>query len=348
MVQKLEQAGESEVAKELRIKPMLTRSDHFFKENVGRVRGELVDFNRELFKTFPVKEEDIAKKLSFFVDWSSKKTEIDLSGLFMHSRSLFLPIKFSDREGEVYNYIDIKGLGMPRKANDAHMALRRKGPEEVWGLLDYEDARRDWNISSQLIKKGVRTSAPLAIISITEVITPEGKVVSVEKMKKWGSMGEEFRPVLYLRAFPEVMRIADARVEDIEKFAKVHGMKNAEEYMKWFVKEVAENLARMHNHGLVHKNIIGHNLTLDGRIVDNDTVETVKMHSNNRFARFFFEKVKHEAFSRDVEHAARVIMCELVFQKHSDKLKLVSLFLDEYIKNRESIDADELRRYRLL
>lgn len=204
----------------------------------------------------------------------------------------------------------------------------------TWGLLDYESAVKDWKESIEIIRGGGETAVPLAIIEIKEAILADGKRKSIEELKKQGLIpetrkyeGEEYkyRPVLYLRAFPEVMRIRDADREDYEKFANEHGM-SMNEYVDWWTEKVAKNLAKIHNLGKVHGNLIGHNLTLDGRIVDFDTVVNVDSSS------------KIDLYSKDVE--------DIIFKGFEDLLNFMArksrpLFLEKYLENRIDIQKDE-------
>ena len=47
---------------------------------------------------------------------------------------------------------------------------------------------------------------------------------------------------------------------------------NEWEYLRWFSRTLAENVARMHKAGFIHGYLTGHNITLDCRIVDLDSV----------------------------------------------------------------------------
>ena|SRR3989344_2830880 len=47
------------------------------------------------------------------------------------------------------------------------------------------------------------------------------------------------------------------------------------DYFDWFTKTMAVNVARMHNKNWVHGYLTPHNITLDARIVDLDSVETM-------------------------------------------------------------------------
>ena len=273
----------SDVLKELRATPMSKISKRFFMEDVGNVKGVLLSFNDELFPHLPISEGDIAEKLSLFVDRSGRNATLDLLRLPEHGRSLSFNVKFSDKHGNVYNYIDVKGAGLPKKGpHRDNETIKKDITSGVWGLLEYWGAKADWDASNLMIKKGVKTSAPIAIIEIKELILKDGERKSIEELKKMGMIPQtikyddevcEYKPVIYLRAFTEFMRFDGVTKKDLADFAKEHGFKSTHDYMDWWMKEVAKNLAKLHDLGKVHHYMGGHNLTLDGRIVDNDGVK---------------------------------------------------------------------------
>lgn len=271
-----------------RAKPMsILSKEEFHIENARQVKGKLILFNKELFgKHFPGGQ-DFIEKLSVFSDRSTT-VKMDLEGadvrfellrLPQHERNLSLNVKFSDSFGEVYNYIDIKGVGLPKKSQYGSETIE-KAESGMWGLVAYESAMEDWRWSKLLIKNGAKTSAPLAVIKIDSVILANCEEVSIEDLKKQGRMPRtiqyegdkgiyEYTPVIYLRAFPEVMRLDDAKKEDLEKFAKEHGM-SLDGYTDWWIGREAKNLATIHRLGKLHSGLHPGNLTIDGRIVDND------------------------------------------------------------------------------
>jgi len=306
--QKREETEEKHsIAEQIRAMPMSKLSkERFSIENVREIMGELILFNDGSFsKHFPIRKEDMTK-LAVFAYRAESETgsksnpegvALQLLRLPEHGRNLSFNIKFSDNRGNLYNYIDIKGVGLPKNARLLDASNSRllfdvdilpetetieKAHPGMWGLSDYESAIKDWEESNELIKKGnVETAVPIAIIKIREIFLKNGEKKSIEDLKNegriprritYGDEKYEYTPVVYLRAFKEVMRVSNAEKEDFEKFAKEHGMSNGE-YVDWWIGRIAKNLAKMHNQGKVHKNLIFHNLTLDGCFVDFDTVK---------------------------------------------------------------------------
>jgi hypothetical protein len=256
----------------LRAKPMSKLSESFGTQNVGKVKLVLREFNSEVLPHFPIKEEQLAEGLSFFVDWKRKNTEFSLLSLREHGRSASFNFRFSDKYGNVYNYINLKGLGIPQLSYHSSFdeTIANDTPS-VWGMVDYEDAKADWEASNLFLRKGIRTSVPIAIGELKSTLLKSGEEASVKELKRSGVIPKGFIPVLYFRGFSEVMRLRDAKQEDYKSFAREHGI-SIEEYPSWWAGRQAENLARMHNLGKVHVYLHDGNLTLDGCIIDNESV----------------------------------------------------------------------------
>jgi hypothetical protein len=306
MILEVKEKQEEPLKDVLRTRPMSKLSrERFSAENAMEIKGELILFNDEFFrKNFPIRKEDM-KKLTVFTyraedekepKSDNKNAVLELLRLPEHGRNLFFNIRFCDDRGSVYQYVDIKGIGLPKHVDllgimgnilvfdsttltDSETI--RKGIRGMWGLVDYESAVKDWEQSNELIRGGVETATPIAIIKINEIFSKNDQRKSIKELKEEGIIPTkitydekeyDYTPVVYLRAFSEVMRVKDATKEDFEKFAKEHGM-TFDEYVDWWTGKVAKNLAGMHILGKIHGNLIPQNLTIDGRIVDFDTVE---------------------------------------------------------------------------
>ncbi|MCX6776125.1 MAG: hypothetical protein NT130_04735 [Candidatus Micrarchaeota archaeon] len=333
-----------------RAKPMSVVSDKFFNQPVVKVEGELLIFNKKLFPKSPFKEDKIAKELSLFVDWSGKNVKMDLLGLYEHGRTLSFNVRFSDVYGNVYNYVNIKGGGIPKKSKEGfvHNNTLKKHGGQVMGLVGSIDSAEDWDASNLFIENGIKTSAPIAIIEIKEFITKDGERLSTEELRKQGILknedeSHEFTPVIYLRAFSEVMRVGDARKEDVEKFAKEHGMAS-DEYVAWWTKKVAKNVAKIHDLGKAHRNLIGHNITVDGCIVDNDTVTNVGKSA----------RISPEKYAIDVgnilfdDYSLLTLFVDVLdpFARRDSTSTLTEFrenFLREYVESRSNMEKDEFQ-----
>lgn len=321
----------------LQARPMSKLSDRFYSEDVGGVKGKLVYFNDELFPRLSAVKDEIAKELSLFVDWSGKNAEFDAKRLSQHGRSFFFNHVLVDKEGRVWKYIHVKGGGVSKKnIRDANQPVT-SGEEldEAEGLFDIEGAVADKDSSMLFLRNGVKTAAPFMIIEIEEVITKNGERKSIEDLKKKGELHKNirydeeilpYRPVLYIRLFSEVMRLEDATKSDYEKFAEEHKM-SLKEYRRWWVGREADNIARIHELGKFHNGISDHNLTIDGCIVDNDSVKSI----SGSDATFF-----------EFTYLLNVIGINMADSSSPEKNNLSKLLLEKYLKGRKNIDRKEL------
>jgi len=348
MAQKLAQdKGDERDIKEAveRARPMSVLSDKFFRQGVAKVEGVLMEMNEEVLPNLPLKKEKIAKELSLFVDWSGKNVEMDLLGLYSHGRVLSFNLAFSDKYGNIYNYISVKGLGMPERSE---VAERRNEPIEkdekkgAWGLQEYWGAKAEWEASNEFLKNGIQTSVPIAIIRL-DSITLRGERKSVKELKEQGIIPQnieyddelhDYQPVIYLVGFSEMMRIRDARRDDYEQFADSHKMK-FQEYVKWWSDKLAVNIAKLHNLGKVHTYMTDHNLTLDGCFVDNDGVRDLgkpekTLGREREITDVLFQIPIFFAETReDVKTAADMRKCRMDF-------------LRKYLENRENLEKKGL------
>jgi len=321
----------------LQARPMSKLSDRFYSEDVGKVKGRLVYFNDELFPRLSAVKEEIAKELSLFVDWSGKNAEFEAKRLLEHGRSFSFNHVLVDKEGRVWKYIHIKGGGVSkRNILDANQPVTQGGElDEAEGLFDIEGAVADRDSSMLFLRNGVGTSAPFMIIELREAIMKDGGRKSIEDLKKEGKLPENipyddeilpYRPVLYIRLFSEVMRLADATKSDYEKFAREHKM-SLKEYRRWWVGREAENLAGIHELGKFHSGISDHNLTIDGCIVDNDSIKSIS---------------GSDAIFDDFKYLLNVICTTMTDSFSSEKNELPKLLLEKYLKGRRNIEGKEL------
>jgi hypothetical protein len=199
---------------------------------------------------------------------------------------------FKDKGGNLYRDIDLKGIGATTErdgaivVDDAPEGYRYSemphGTKINLGIIDLFAAVRDKEKSEELLKLGVRTHREIAIIELDEIVDPKGRKISIEEAKRVGLIWPDSKPVVEVRAFGTKARLADAKenplsVEDArllvasennfdpEKF-------NKKEYAEWLLKATGKNLGLMHKNGLVHGFMTRHNITLDGRLVDFDSV----------------------------------------------------------------------------
>jgi hypothetical protein len=332
----------SDIVKGLELKEQWPRSmaelsDKFIKHKVANVEGVLLWINKEILPYLKMSEEEIVKRFSIFVDCSDGEAGQHLLGLPDHTRTLFLSIKFLDKDGRRWNYITIKGVGLPKFSHMPEGAETiQRNIDDVWGLSHREDVEKDCKISKKLneIEAETRlpiTTMPIAIIELKKVRLKNGEKVSVKELKEQFIIPENFTPVLYVRGFSEVMRVSDARKSDIRKFAKEHGIK-FEEYPSWLMGRLAENLAKTHSAGITHENLFTDNIGIDGCIVDWDTARDVNPNSPEAY----------NSIAKDV----RMLMDGVSEKLRKLKVSSVSknteelIFLKKYVESRRDLGKD--------
>ncbi|GEM_PF-2670422 len=205
-----------------------------------------------------------------------------------HRSSVIGRVLFADKEGRVYRDIDLKGVGNMIHGGDGVMVLKPGGKHSLgglYGLVDRDTAFPDYDISEQFLQAGIRTYRILGIIGLKELVV-DGRRMNLKEAVKEKVIDEDFHPVLEVRAFGTKARIAEMEkvkyraqvLEDAKSLvAKELGKENIsdQEYIEWFARTLAENVALIHKNGWFHKYLNNHNITLDGRVVDLDSVRSL-------------------------------------------------------------------------
>ena len=201
---------------------------------------------------------------------------------------------FQDKNGKLYRDVDLKGVGFFRdvfgKYKVAELKKDKSNPLSAAGLMDYQLALRDQSYSEKLNKAGIRTHRVLAIVDLEEVVMGDGRKVSIEEIKHRGLISKKMRPVIEIRAFGTKDRIdflndrrlGESAIEDAKKIIAQEQGKDVkkisdEGYLRWFAKKLGEQIAKLRNLGLSHNYLQVHNITLDCRIVDLDSVDSAKV-----------------------------------------------------------------------
>ena len=229
-----------------------------------------------------------------------------------HTRSGILGrVIFSDQEGRLYRDIDLKGVGYFRRSgyqNDKLTVKPRMGSygkisggksafgmfRGTPGIANQELIRRDINYSEKFLKAGIRTHRAVAVVDLKEVVDEEGDKVTIAEAKKRGILSEKDEPIVEIRAYGVRSRLFDVdnALESLKTEDALRLLSDAknivaqelnidldkftyDKYFEWLIKTMALNLARMHYNRWVNGYITEHNITLDGRIVDLDSVDTI-------------------------------------------------------------------------
>lgn len=231
-----------------------------------------------------------------------KVYNLEVSG--SHTRSGILGrVIFSDKEGRLYRDIDLKGVGYNRRGK----MVGSVGSDIKWsnfgtwggtsGIADQELIRRDVDFSEKFLKAGIRTHRVIALIEPKEIIDQEGVKISIAEAKERGMLTEKDESIIEVRAFGVRSRIHD--VEDGLSMGTKNNEKalkllldaktmvaqelnidpekfSCDDYVEWLIKTTAINIARIHYNNWVSGYLTDHNITLDGRLVDLDSVEVYK------------------------------------------------------------------------
>lgn len=228
----------------------------------------------------------------------------------LHGRSGILGrVIFKDREGNLYRDIDIKGGGYScidsiddKDFNNRKLGLcvgpvKRRYSDGSLGIVESDRAFWDRDMSEKFLKAGIRVPRTIAIIALEEIVDWNGGKIPVEEAARQGAIIEPMsRPVLEIRAFGTKSRLEDVSGgESYEQMARDENrrrlmLKDArqlvakelgktpesfswEEYFEWLAETVGRNVGLMHKNGWCHHYLsAGHNITLDGRLVDLDSV----------------------------------------------------------------------------
>lgn len=239
---------------------------------------------------------------------------IALETLPKHGRTALLGrVLFSDKEGNLYRDIDLKGIGYVTTP-DLRYSFDRATVSQPggnysrggrWGLLDREVALLDYQNGEDLINAGIRTVRTLAIIKLEELIVGKNKI-SLKEARRKGIIDEVFTPVVQVRAYGTRARIddlldyhrlqwikgnglpisdllayeqtSDLLLEDAKKIVAQEMGKETisnDEYLEWFAAILGRNLGLIHKQGWIHGGFGDQNITLDCRFVDFDTVSDI-------------------------------------------------------------------------
>ncbi len=233
------------------------------------------------------KGEEISSKLGVFLT-PLKQGDRSLEVLPEHGRSGGLGrVIFRDRQGKYYRDLDAKGIGYSDYQRGLETVggiqvegVKTKGGPESYGLLNLADAYKDMETSEEFLAKGIRAHRVIAIISLREIVDKEGNRVSIEDAKKRGILSENSKPVVEIRAYGTKHRIQSASPETIndartlvaQELGKDPKKFNNKEYFFWMAETIAKQVALMHKNGFFHGYLTRHNITLDGRITDFDSV----------------------------------------------------------------------------
>ena len=80
------------------------------------------------------------------------------------------------------------------------------------GLLDIREAKKDFKLSEEFTKAGIRTCRVAAIIKLEEIIH-NGKKITIDEARKLEIIDPDFQPVIEVRCFRIKARVKDVLPE---------------------------------------------------------------------------------------------------------------------------------------
>jgi len=279
------------------------------------VRNKVLWVNKDMELPFSIKKGESNKLGMFFTPVKKKSNDAyPLEVQPEHHRSGILGrVIFKDKQGNLYRDVDLKGVGYTYSgkvkqplvdASDSYQSDRS------WGILEKAYAENDIKKSEQFLKAGIRTYRPIALIKLEEIIDQMGDIIPIKAAENRGMLVEDSEPVVEVRAFGTRARIADLNTNDIDlresmirdamnlvakELSKDPDKFSKAEYMDWFIKNLATSLARMHYRNWIHGYLTTHNITLDARIIDLDSVETIQEIMDRKKS----GEVSRKSFDRD-------------------------------------------------
>jgi len=244
---------------------------------------------------------------------SYTKADAMVLAVWGHRRSVLVAREpFSDAGGATYRDIDSKGSGYvdwsPEKSEPGapEKGLVGMGFEggnwgndrsNPLGLLDINAARRDQAFGEIFSEGEVRVALPLAIIRLKEIVDKDGKKISIDEARRRGILEEDFDPAIELRGFgtrhrvnnwgnlgPAMSRegLNDAMSLVVNEIGIDPEEFTPKVYLLWFARTFGEQMRKIHEMGFAHGGLHDGNLTLDCRLADFDTAQSLAPNGEER------------------------------------------------------------------
>lgn len=281
------------------------------------VRNTVIFVNPEIEAPFKLEEGESAKLGLFLtpqVGTEDKKIGLEIAE--GHGRSAILGrAVFKDKQGRIYRDIDLKGSGFSQK-NRVMSVAKRHEQQEASGLLRLSSAYHDKDMAEAFLQAGIRTHRVIAIISLKEIIDENGEKISLGDARGRGIISESIQPVISVRAYGTKYRLHefiggffflnreergqlirsnqpilnDAIAMVAQELGKDPSKFTVDKYLRWLAKTVGQQVGKMHKNGWYHNYLTEHNITLDGRITDLDSVGWLASLANLKGEPEFFKK----------------------------------------------------------
>lgn len=257
------------------------------------------------------KPTDLGVFLKFDNDTAEFNEDARIAGIRnRHHRSADLDTELVETsDGDILRDTDIKGGGLISRETGTDVIPWTNTPYgRVEGLMDEESALHDMRMSRRFKELGIDTDEIVAVIRPLElpVMGNDGvcRMVPVENIPRGpadkpthGTLPHGFTPALVIRKYGTKTRVDDVispegsfgprpspdveqdRREYIQDAIELIRFKDPtvtdiREYTYWFAKRLGRNVGRMARAGLLHRFLFTrHNVTLDCRITDRDSVQ---------------------------------------------------------------------------
>lgn len=253
-----------------------------------KVDNEVVWVNPDMLLPFDIKLGERCNLGLFLAAFDSGDGSLPHTMMDKHGRSgLVARVVFADTDGRRYRDVNAKGIGGSRRREDGtYEAVLPGFGEEMetgsYGISDWQYAEQDRFKSEFLLKKGLRTHRTIAILKLKELPTYGGGKMTIKEARELGYINEDEEPIIQLRAYGTQARVDNAADDGfallkdaVALVAQETGEKDmtVTKYLRWFASTLGDQLAVLHTWNQHHGFLIGHNVTLDCRITDLDTVD---------------------------------------------------------------------------
>lgn len=284
---------------------------------------------------------------------SQKPTDAHQNGLVLeiwpdhHTRSALLGrMVFCDNQGQPYRDVDLKGIGylyplaISQQGGRYVGNLNNGGPERS-GLFRLDRAQHDYNFSKEFTQLGIRCHRVLAIIKLHQIIA-DTKVYSIEEAIQKELLDHRFEPVVAVRAFGTKARIRDLGTSLKEVLfndaldlvcRELNQDLSLEEYLRWFARCLGQNVGLMHRNGWAHYWLTTHNISLDCRIVDLDTITPLTPEGRERDLSSASLSLNYLASQLEIFSGSRKVYLDSIRNLQKIKDRLTREFNYAYLKS---------------
>lgn len=259
-----------------------------------------------------------------------------------HSRTGILGrILMRDQEGIIYRDVDLKGCGHSNRVYPPASKLAEGIPIIAFsqeegiqvapsGLGDLNYLIKERDMTEMMLGQGLRTYRVLALIKIFQLFDRGGQLITTVQAREKGIINWSRIPTISVRVFPTKARIGDAfrpglaeeAIAIVANELKLPRL-SRRDYLVWFAHTLGAQVGRLHKLGYSHGYLTYHNITLDGRLVDLDSLKPVD------------SKSAAERFSNDTKEAAISLSHLAVMLGFINELgELTQIFKNSYREGR--------------